>query len=59
MKEDGVERKLVGEAEGHHNHAGDPEEKDVATRLKQITWEECFHVVSLLRPAHRREWEEA
>jgi len=34
VKEDGVEGELVSELKGHHDHASNPEEKDVTSSLK-------------------------
>mmetsp|Transcript_46094 Transcript_46094/g.82944 ORF Transcript_46094/g.82944 Transcript_46094/m.82944 type:complete len:277 (+) Transcript_46094:714-1544(+) len=61
MQVDRVERKLAGEADGHHDHSCHPEEKDVMTCLKERSREEGIKVVIVLdvRPAKHGEWEEA
>ena len=60
MQENSLERKLVSELERHHDHASNPEEEDIMSSLKQVSWEESLVVLSLLVwPAHGGHWEDA
>ncbi len=58
-KNTGLVWRRTGEAHGHHDHAGDPEEEDVPARLQQRAREKALQVLAAGRPAEDGEGEEA
>mgnify|MGYP000479565317 CR=1 FL=1 len=60
VDENVLKRTLVGHLEGVEDHAGDPEEDDVAPGDEDVCWVEALEVFGVeVWPAHDFEWPEA